>query len=287
MARKSTHQRDPWESVQVSIRHAGRYPCRPDWCIDPAKSGNHCLFYIQKGMGWVSRDGIRLEGKPGDLFIWRQGFNYCAGHDPGKPVTVLSLGFWLRGPGPRDALRAWVLPDRLRLPPKERRNIEAQYATLIEEFASSSPADQLAARASTLQLLAVVLRMVDRLPESRRTGETQPLTTDRRVEAALSFLDTHLTQQLTAADLARAAHLSTEHFSVLFRRATGLTPMAYVRSRRMQVARELLSSETSSIAEVAKEVGFADPFHFSRVFNRLVGTSPSAYRSAFRNPFSP
>jgi AraC family transcriptional regulator len=158
---------------------------------------------------------------------------------------------------------------------------------LIEEFASSAPADRLAARAGLLRLLSDTLRLVEALPASRRAGETRPLTTDRRIEAALSHLEARLSQQITVKDMARAAHLSPEHFSVLFRRATGQTPMAYVRARRIQVARELLGSESSSIAEVAKNVGFGDPFHFSRVFNRLVGASPSGYRSALRSPFSP
>jgi transcriptional regulator GlxA family with amidase domain len=117
-------------------------------------------------------------------------------------------------------------------------------------------------------------------------GGTGPQpSSDKRVTAAKAYLDRHLSYRVTLADLAREAHLSAEHFSVLFRRVTGQTPMTYVRFRRMEAARGLLATSAASIAEVARAVGFPDPFHFSRVFHRLVGTSPSAYRESFKNPF--
>jgi len=83
---------------------------------------------------------------------------------------------------------------------------------------------------------------------------------------------------LALADIARAAHLSVDHLGRLFRRHTGLSPMAYLQNYRVERACHLLEGAGLRVGEAAEHVGFADPFHFSRVFRAKTGISPRAYR---------
>ena len=277
---------DPWESVAVNVRHADIFPCERDWELKPFTPSFDCLFYIQKGYGWVSRDGHRLEARPGDLFIWRSGHHYRAGHDPKRPFTVLSTGFYLHRPASVSPLRYFALPDRLRLNPKAARAIEKSYKELIAEYRDSTIQGQLAARGALLGLLSQTLRWVERLPAPRKAGHTGPAPGEwTRIAAVLEYIDRNVAQRFTLGTLARKTHLSPVYFASLFRRHVGTSPMAFVRRRRIEIACSLLASGDAGVGEVAHAVGFVDPYYFSRVFKQIMGISPRDYRESFKNPF--
>lgn len=88
----------------------------------------------------------------------------------------------------------------------------------------------------------------------------------------------NLAARTTLPDLARAAGLSVPHFSVLFRRATGFPPMEHFLRLKIQRACHLLDTTEMRVSEIATALSWDDPFHFSRVFRRVTGRSPRAYR---------
>jgi AraC-like DNA-binding protein len=74
------------------------------------------------------------------------------------------------------------------------------------------------------------------------------------------------------------AGFSPSHFSARFRAVTGFSVVEYVKRLRMARARQLLITSELSVAEVATDVGYADPFYFSRQFRAVTGLSPRSYR---------
>src|SRR5262245_43508775 len=114
---------DPWDLTYATILHAQVNVFAPSWTMTPYTSSNDDIYLIQKGYGWSQCDGRRSEVRPGDLFIYRRGCHYEFAHDPSRPITLISVGFHLRGPGSSDALRSVLLPERIRLPSAERRKI--------------------------------------------------------------------------------------------------------------------------------------------------------------------
>jgi AraC-like DNA-binding protein len=81
--------------------------------------------------------------------------------------------------------------------------------------------------------------------------------------------------------LAEQCGLSVNYFSRAFKECTGLPPHQWLIRRRIEVARALLSNPDISLAEVALICGFADQSHFTRVFSRVMGISPGAWRRNF------
>jgi transcriptional regulator GlxA family with amidase domain len=67
-----------------------------------------------------------------------------------------------------------------------------------------------------------------------------------------------------------------------FGEETGGTPLEYLQAARVAQARHLLESTNKTVADIASDVGYADPSTFSGVFARHVGRRPRAYRDAFR-----
>ena len=84
--------------------------------------------------------------------------------------------------------------------------------------------------------------------------------------------------ELTLAQLAREACWSVSHLSAEFRRACGISPIAYLLQLRLREGAYLLRDRNLSVAAIARQLGFADPFYFSRLFRRRYGLSPSDYR---------
>jgi two-component system response regulator YesN len=95
-----------------------------------------------------------------------------------------------------------------------------------------------------------------------------------------------LAEDISNADLQRAAGIGSSQLNVLFRELTGYSPMEYLRRLRIELARELLADPAVSIKEVAARTGFSDPNHFSRIFARLDGVPPTAYRALLTGKLS-
>lgn len=93
------------------------------------------------------------------------------------------------------------------------------------------------------------------------------------------YLDAHVTQDVSLADLARIGERSRHTVLRAFRKATGMTPYAYLLNRRVERARRSLASG-ARLAETAIECGFFDQSHFTRVFKRHTGVTPGQYRAA-------
>jgi AraC-like DNA-binding protein len=95
---------------------------------------------------------------------------------------------------------------------------------------------------------------------------------------ARDLIDREYARPLDVAALARAALMSTAHFSRQFRAAYGETPYAYLMTRRIERAKALLRRGEMSVSEVCMEVGCTSLGSFSARFTRLVGETPTVYR---------
>jgi AraC family transcriptional regulator len=100
-----------------------------------------------------------------------------------------------------------------------------------------------------------------------------------RLRPVLDYIRTHLDQNVHLADLAALAGVSPHYFIELFRQSTGQSPHRYVLAQRIERAKRLLRNRALSALDVAIRLGFADASHFSKVFRRLVGTTPTSYRA--------
>ena len=102
------------------------------------------------------------------------------------------------------------------------------------------------------------------------------------VRAAIVFIQRHYGREISVGDMARHVGLSTNYFSNLFRRESGMTPSAYLNHHRIGRAKELLRRTDLPGYEIAAQCGFADDGYFSRMFKQITGVPPSVYRQDAR-----
>jgi AraC-like DNA-binding protein len=102
-----------------------------------------------------------------------------------------------------------------------------------------------------------------------------------RLKRVLDYVDQNLSARLTLQDLATVSGLSRMHFAAQFRAAIGVRPHEYLLQQRIRYAEELLKQATIPLVEVALSVGFQTQAHFTTVFKRIAGTTPSDWRSRY------
>ncbi|RKH59609.1 helix-turn-helix domain-containing protein [Corallococcus llansteffanensis] len=96
-----------------------------------------------------------------------------------------------------------------------------------------------------------------------------------RLRHVLEYIEAHLDEDLTLAELAKVAGFSLSHFKPLFRHATGMPVHRFVLGRRVERARLRLLEGGRSMTDIALEAGFSHPSHMARVMRRVLGVSPS------------
>lgn len=98
-------------------------------------------------------------------------------------------------------------------------------------------------------------------------------------------IEARLDEDVSLADLAILAGLSTHHFGQAFKASTGVPPHRYLIGRRIHRAKELLIGDDHSVAEIAAMVGFANQSHMTFNFRKLTGTTPARYRQEVREDY--
>jgi transcriptional regulator GlxA family with amidase domain len=100
---------------------------------------------------------------------------------------------------------------------------------------------------------------------------------DKRVQAVIVFLNSSYHEALSVEDIARAVNLSSSHLTHLFKTEVGVPPVQFLKSLRMQKAKELLDTTLLNVKQVMNRVGVKDKCHFARDFKRSYGLTPGQY----------
>jgi AraC-like DNA-binding protein/mannose-6-phosphate isomerase-like protein (cupin superfamily) len=154
-------------------------------------------------------------------------------------------------------------------------------AHVVQELRRRQPHCDLLVRALLLQLAAAALREL-----SEGAADETPIWPGERkcgwhVQRVARYIETHYGTDLTLRRLARLVDVSPYYLTSLFRRYTGRSAMAYVSDVRHRRALALLRNTDLEVAEVARLVGYKDPYYFSRVFKARQGCPPLLYRRLY------
>lgn len=135
--------------------------------------------------------------------------------------------------------------------------------------------------ASARDLFGVLVRKLGRritLSNGTRPSLDEAEREDYRLARARRVLEMRSSENISTADLAGEAGLSVSHFCTIFSKCYGMSPLEFRLKLRVERAKALLRESRLSIGRVADECGFSDPYHFSRIFKRETGSTPSTFR---------
>jgi AraC-like DNA-binding protein len=252
----------------------GHYPRARGHAMAREHHDDGLLLYCTAGRGWLETAAGRENIAAGSLVILPPGTAHRYAADRRDPWTL----WWAHFEG--SALPA-VLDH---LGARERRVLPAGlHAGAISDFRALLAVRQTGfavepyvyAAAQLRALLAFFALQVPRGRERRRD------TLD--VERVTAWMREHVEQPLDLPGIAAAtSELSLFHFARRFRAATGMSPIQYFIHLRMEHACRLLDSTDTPVHGVARQLGYEDPYYFSRLFRKVIGLSPSDYRRLAR-----
>ena len=116
-------------------------------------------------------------------------------------------------------------------------------------------------------------------PHAMIRGGLAPFQARRLVE----YIDTHIAERMSLHQLARMAGLSNRHFSRAFKQTFGLPTHTYVIRRRIEVAQSVMLRSQLPLSDIALACGLSDQSHLTRMFRRIIGETPYAWRRAHRD----
>ena len=145
---------------------------------------------------------------------------------------------------------------------------EEVYSYVLGGFTDN---DLLGLSTATARLFGLC-RYFQRSPDARRRE------TEERVVAAIRFMQQNVSRTLQLRECADRARWSSPHFNMVFKRHVNIPPMKFFARLKTTRACELLKTTDLTVREIAAQLGFEDPFYFSRFFRRHQNISPSRYR---------
>ncbi len=111
------------------------------------------------------------------------------------------------------------------------------------------------------------------LPENEN-----PNTNRSQLEQIKKYIDEHYSEQITLDQLSKIIYINKSYIVTQFKKLFNVSPIQYLTLVRMEHAKNLLSSTSKSVTEIAAEVGFNNPVYFTEIFSRTIGVPPSVFR---------
>ena len=153
------------------------------------------------------------------------------------------------------------------------RQIQKLIQMLVTEM-QSRPEDLLLSRACNDTLIALLQRHMSTFATSYKESRFDLEVIDR-------YIEQHLSQKISVAQLAGSVFLGESQFHHLFKSYIGITPHQYVLGKRIDMAKLLIERGDLTLGQVAEFTGFSSQSTFSHTFFRLQGVSPSLYKKKF------
>jgi AraC family transcriptional regulator len=147
-----------------------------------------------------------------------------------------------------------------------------------EEAQLTSIKDATARLATLLDRLVLKLREPAAMRSRPTRATAQGGLTPSQTVRAEAFLAAHFAEDVTLNDVAAQCRLSPAQFARAFAQTTGVLPNEWLLRYRIDEAKAMMLETSSNMSDIAKSCGFTDKSHFTRVFMRVAGSNPGAWR---------
>lgn len=253
---------------QPRIRTATRAPL-DDRRFSHRYLGDHHALHLHDYHGAIRLGSKGYELQPGDITLTPAGVP--SSYDLPRAGTHLVIHFHSGQAATGGEIARLPLHQSLG---DQQTEAEVRLRRIIQMHAMARESRLARAGASTaLQSLLIWLAM-----RSEHEPATGGSTIDRALQSAVDLIDRNLTRRLSVEQLSEQVGLSQNYLARRFRERFGMTMQQYATDRRVELARELITSTDLPIKTIGRRVGIPDPQYFNKLIRRATGQSPTAMR---------
>lgn len=267
----------------LTILLIGHQKTGPEWRKPLHRMRYHSFWLIVKGKGVFTINGTPYPAEPGKIFFHTPGMMIERANDPENPLEYYFLRFhytetyWEK--------EQWISRPAADCPfPIEGVHTLHNTPQLIHLMEQLNTLWQrrghMTAMRRHILLQEFFLALLQDLRAQQIAGDATAA-----IEHTQDYMTSHYQEALTLEGLAQMAGLSVSHYSRLFKKSIGYSPIEYLTHLRIDRAKELLALSDYRLKAIAHSVGYADEFYFSRIFKKIEGISPRDY--AKRNRLVP
>ena len=256
-------------SMGAFPKAAHHYVERPEGC------GEYILIWCTDGEGWYFLDGVKHVVPKQHFFILPPDRGHAYGSSDDKPWSIC----WAHFSG-EEVAAACNKMRGVQSFPEEGRIQEARL--LFEELLSILEGHASEESAAFVDLSFPRLRSAFLYPQIWGRSMADSGTNVSIVGKAAHFMEDHLSEKLTLADICSYLGYSESYVTRIFSAEVGCGPMTYLLRLKVTRACHLLENTDLKINQIAFMVGFDDPFYFSKFFTKAQGVSPKEYRKSRR-----
>lgn len=260
---------NPPKTRALAVVCGGCEECTPDYEVRRDTFPFYSIEYVARGRGTLELQDTAHTLLPGGVFSYGPGVPHHIAAAPAECLVKYFVDF--AGTGARRLLRDCGLPPgratRI-FPPNE---LERAFDELIASGLKGTPySGQLCVK--LLECLAL------KIAEARAPLEDAESLAFSTYQQCRQHIQQHFPRLKTLQQITRECHLNGAYLCRLFRRFDHQTPYQFLLRLKMNQAAEMLRLPGVLVKQAAEQVGFADPFHFSRAFKSVLGLSPDAFR---------
>lgn len=266
-------ENDPLSSV-LHVTDIGYYPkAEHHFRIRPEPISQYVFIYCIEGAGWFRAGDEEHRVGKNQYFILPAGVPHAYGSDEKNAWTI----YWIHFKGKLAGLFAAGAKGPVDIKPTIYSRIGGRIDLFEEIFHTLEMGyskDNLLYACSVFHHFLGTLRYLQQYRNAVRNvaGETDPVT------AAIHFMKENMEKKSSLAEIAAHIGYSPSHFSILFAKRTGYSPMVYWSQLKIQQACRLLDFTDMKINQICYKIGIDDCYYFSRLFRKVMGLSPRQYR---------
>ena len=264
---------DPLTST-LHITDIGYYPKAQHHFRERKEPINQYVFiYCTDGEGRYRIGEHEYAVSANQYFILPAGIPHAYASDNEHPWTI----YWIHFKGSLAPFYAKNAQKPMDILPEKRSRIHDRNA-LFEEMFNTLRAgysnENLHYVASLFHYYLGSLRYL----QQYRQASGEAANDNNMVAFAIHYMKENVERHITLQDMADHMEYSPSHFSMLFKKQTGHSPLAYLNLLKIQQACILLDTTDMKANQICYKIGIDDPYYFSRLFSKLMGMSPNEYR---------